>query len=171
MILLWYDNFIRFIGVTFPIRNRFWPERKIWWYLIPVILLDWTINIPEIHSTIAHLGELKVIKKWLSLLKSYFCSYSVTWRKITWRTFYTKNLTWKVWRRKVQKNIFSLKQLSWYGSWHRFSTVWQSTVIPWAVLLVFNVTIFIVLLKKRPSSLTPRPTTTSSFMRSRSLLT
>ena len=61
--LLCYDNFIRFTGVTFPLRNRFWPERKIWWYLIPVILLDSIINIPEIHSTIADLGELKVRKK------------------------------------------------------------------------------------------------------------
>ena len=47
-------------GVAFPIQNRTWPERKIWWYLIPVLLLDVTMNIPELYSTIAHLFDLEV---------------------------------------------------------------------------------------------------------------
>ena len=49
-------------GVAFPIQNRTWPERKIWWYLIPVILMDVAMNIPEFHSTIAHLFDLEVNK-------------------------------------------------------------------------------------------------------------
>ena len=157
LIPLWFKLYTQswITGVTFPIRSRLWPERTIWRYIVPVIFIDLFINLPEFYSTIAHLSDLevrKIIYQYI-LRCRFFCNFTLLY-------------VFNEFASKVLKFLF-LKQLSWYNDWHRFSTVWQSTLIPWVLLLGFNFTTFIVMRKKRPSSLRvpgcSRPTISGTY--------